>query len=51
LDLDKHALDAIVKHGKQKQSIAPENKAERQCFDVLSVIDYMSGHVQGSNAA
>ncbi|EPT05110.1 hypothetical protein FOMPIDRAFT_1100476, partial [Fomitopsis schrenkii] len=48
LTVDKDALDALIARGKKGEYLKPENPAEQSCFDLLSIIDQVAGHVPAS---
>lgn len=51
LALDRTALDNILERGKDGDYVRPENDAEKACFDLISVVDHVAGHVSGLNTS
>ncbi|OCH89705.1 hypothetical protein OBBRIDRAFT_835632 [Obba rivulosa] len=51
LDLDERALTAIVERGKDGAFVTPETEEEKKCFQIITLIDYVAGHVDGSTTA
>ncbi|KZT18401.1 hypothetical protein NEOLEDRAFT_1050152, partial [Neolentinus lepideus HHB14362 ss-1] len=49
LDIDMNALETLIERGKGGLLVRPETDDERACFELLSLIDHVAGHVDGSN--
>ncbi|KAI9064616.1 hypothetical protein FKP32DRAFT_1569434, partial [Trametes sanguinea] len=49
LSLDRGALDSLIERGGLGEYVKPETDAERAWFEVMSVVDYVAGHVNGLN--
>ncbi|KAI9061411.1 hypothetical protein FKP32DRAFT_1539089, partial [Trametes sanguinea] len=50
LSIDRTALDAIISRSVDGTYVQAETDAERRCFELMSLVDYASGKVAGSNA-
>ena len=48
LNIDNAALQALIDRAKKGVYVRPETPAERSCFDLLSVLDHVAGHVPAS---
>ncbi|KAL4263449.1 ATP-dependent DNA helicase [Pleurotus pulmonarius] len=46
--LDANVLHRLADRMKEGERVVPENAAEQACFDVMSDVDQIGGHVQGS---
>ncbi|EIW52165.1 uncharacterized protein TRAVEDRAFT_75827, partial [Trametes versicolor FP-101664 SS1] len=51
LSLDIEALKALISRGESGDYVRPENDAEKACFDLMSVVDLVAGHVNGLNTS
>ncbi|KAI0640765.1 hypothetical protein C8Q79DRAFT_893492, partial [Trametes meyenii] len=51
LKLDRSALNDLVARSSQTGRVSPETDAERQCFELMTLVDHVAGHVDGSNTA
>ncbi|KAJ3487728.1 hypothetical protein NLI96_g3330 [Meripilus lineatus] len=51
LSIDITALANLINRGKQSRPMKPENEYEQQCYDALTPIRSVDGHVQGSIAS
>ncbi|OBZ67369.1 hypothetical protein A0H81_12737 [Grifola frondosa] len=49
LMVDRHALDSVIARGQNGEYVRPQSAAEKQCFELISIVDHVAGHVQGSN--
>lgn len=49
LAADPTALSDLITRSKRDGFVRAENAAEQQCFDILSYVDAVAGHVAGSN--
>ncbi|KAI0753906.1 hypothetical protein BC629DRAFT_1663000 [Irpex lacteus] len=49
LSTDTEALKSLITRYKRDGFTRPENEAEQNCYDLLSLIDGVAGHVPGSN--
>lgn len=49
--LDHNALADLIRRGEEGLFLKPETDAEKNCFDILHDLEYVSGHVQGSTTA
>ncbi|KZT08008.1 uncharacterized protein LAESUDRAFT_650295, partial [Laetiporus sulphureus 93-53] len=43
-------LQGLVDRGKNGEVLRAENEDERHCFELISILDYVAGHVDGSSA-
>ncbi|KAI0349501.1 hypothetical protein OH77DRAFT_1413268, partial [Trametes cingulata] len=50
LTIDRCALDSIIERSKRGEYVEVQSDAERRCFELMSLVDYASGQVTGSNA-
>ena len=48
LDLDMNVLTTLINRGRMNGFIKPETEEERRCYQVLSLIDHVAGHVPAS---
>lgn len=51
LALDREALDNIIERGSDGEYVRPETDAEKACFELISVVDHVAGHVSGLNTS
>lgn len=51
LQLDREALSAIIERGASGDYVRPETPAEKQCFELMTFVDHIAGHVKGSNTS
>ncbi|KAI0675205.1 hypothetical protein C8Q78DRAFT_527210, partial [Trametes maxima] len=51
LNIDRSALDALISRSSITGRVCPETDQERQCFELLTLVDHVAGHVDGSNTA
>ena len=49
LSVDPEALAALAKRGRVEGYARPETDEERRCFEIISIVDLVAGHVPGSN--
>lgn len=49
VSLDREALDSLIERSKDGAYVKPENDGEKQCFELLTFVDHVAGHVKGSN--
>ena len=49
LSIDPSALNELVLRSKREGFVRPETVAEQQCFDILSYVDAVAGHVASFN--
>lgn len=49
MNVDQVVLAELVRRGKKDGFVKPETDAERACFQIMSFIDHVGGHVPGSN--
>lgn len=51
LKLDREALNSIIERGSKGDYVRPQNPAEKQCFELMTYVDHIAGHVKGSNTS
>ncbi|RDX50985.1 hypothetical protein OH76DRAFT_1348049, partial [Lentinus brumalis] len=51
MDIDRDALDRLISRGVDVRYVTPQDDAECACFELLSHLDYVAGHVDGSLAS
>ncbi len=51
LNVDMDALQSLINRGKGGTYLRPESDAERQCFELISLIDHVACHVAGSSTS
>ncbi|PSR87074.1 hypothetical protein PHLCEN_2v5260, partial [Hermanssonia centrifuga] len=49
LSVDVNVLSELVRRGKENGFVQPLNDAEKRCYELISIIDHVAGHVPGSN--
>ncbi|KAI0361479.1 hypothetical protein OH77DRAFT_1360707, partial [Trametes cingulata] len=49
LSLDRGALDSLIERSRLERYVRPETDDEKAWFELMSVVDYVSGHVRGLN--
>lgn len=50
LSIDRDALQSLLDRGAKGEYLKPETPEEKQCFELLSVVDLVANHVPASNA-
>ncbi|KAI1797624.1 hypothetical protein LXA43DRAFT_844468, partial [Ganoderma leucocontextum] len=48
LNIDRNALDSIINRLGTKDLVRAETEGEKACLELLSIVDHVAGHVQGS---
>ncbi|KAL6309554.1 hypothetical protein BKA93DRAFT_693130, partial [Sparassis latifolia] len=48
MTVDASALQRLIDRGKNGEYVQLQDDAEKQCFELLSIIDHVAGRVQGS---
>ncbi len=49
LNIDLEVLSTLVQRGKANGFVQPETDAERKCYELISIVDHVAGHVPASN--
>ncbi|KAH9925081.1 hypothetical protein B0H21DRAFT_671541, partial [Amylocystis lapponica] len=48
MNVDQSALGRLIERGRNGEYVQPEDDAERKCFELISIVDHVAGHVRGS---
>ncbi|TFK79178.1 hypothetical protein K466DRAFT_445709, partial [Polyporus arcularius HHB13444] len=51
LALDRNALQALIDRSANGSYVQPETPAEKACFELMTFVDHVAGHVSGSHTA
>ncbi|RDX51842.1 hypothetical protein OH76DRAFT_1346514, partial [Lentinus brumalis] len=51
LAVNRDALDSLIQRGRDGGYVKPETPEEKSCFELMTFVDHVAGHVNGSHTA
>ncbi|OBZ77801.1 hypothetical protein A0H81_02179 [Grifola frondosa] len=48
MNLNLAALDGLIERGRHGEYVQSQTEEEKRCFELMSIVDHVAGHVQGS---